>query len=114
MTSLEAYPCAYCGFLTAVVKAAAGPWRWPKRGVVVNCKKCAGYVRCPEGNHDWDAGETGSSKDRTCPYHDGSAWDLDDHTHRPDNVPEPGDRCKDCGAEIVWTGPGMHDWQRAG
>lgn len=30
--------------------------------------------------------------------------------HRPDDDPEPGDRCKDCGQPIVWTGPGLNDW----
>lgn len=26
--------------------------------------------------------------------------------HRPDDMPEPGDRCKDCGFAITWVGPG--------
>lgn len=28
-----------------------------------------------------------------------------DHDARPDDDNEPGDRCKDCGADIVWIGP---------
>lgn len=30
--------------------------------------------------------------------------------HRPDDLPEPGDRCKDCGFAITWEGPGQNDW----
>lgn len=32
------------------------------------------------------------------------------HRARPDDDPEPGDRCKDCGGPITWTGPSMNDW----
>jgi hypothetical protein len=34
-----------------------------------------------------------------------------DHEARPDDDPEPGDRCKDCGEAVVWLGPSMYDWQ---
>lgn len=30
--------------------------------------------------------------------------------HRPDDMPEPGDRCKDCGWSLSWEGPGAYDW----
>lgn len=30
--------------------------------------------------------------------------------HRPDDLPDPGDRCKYCGKEITWVGPGDYDW----
>ena len=33
-----------------------------------------------------------------------------DHDARPDDLPELGDRCKDCGDEIVWQGPSQYDW----
>lgn len=33
-----------------------------------------------------------------------------DHDARPDDDPEPGDRCKDCGEPVIWMGPGMYDW----
>lgn len=33
--------------------------------------------------------------------------------HRPDDDPEPGDRCKDCGRDLTWIGPGIHDWELA-
>lgn len=33
------------------------------------------------------------------------------HNARPDDDPEPGNRCKDCGRDIVWIGPGPNDWQ---
>lgn len=33
-----------------------------------------------------------------------------DHDARPDDDPEPGDRCKDCGEDITWTGPSHLDW----
>jgi hypothetical protein len=33
-----------------------------------------------------------------------------DHTARPDDDPEPGDRCKTCGAPITWMGPSHTDW----
>jgi len=33
-----------------------------------------------------------------------------DHEARPDDLPEPGDRCKDCGEDITWMGPGWGDW----
>ena len=32
------------------------------------------------------------------------------HDARPDDDPEPGDRCKDCGAPITWNGPSQTDW----
>lgn len=32
------------------------------------------------------------------------------HKARPDDDPTPGDRCKDCGGEITWTGPLASDW----
>lgn len=35
-----------------------------------------------------------------------------EHT-RADDLPEPGDRCKDCGIGLVWVGPGMNDWEPA-
>lgn len=40
---------------------------------------------------------------RTCPG---------DH-HRPDDDPVLGDRCKDCGVAITWTGPNTNDWSAA-
>ena len=52
----------------------------------------------------------------------GEEWDLDgtinnrvirrawEHPARPDDDPEPGDRCKDCGKEITWVGPSQVDW----
>lgn len=30
--------------------------------------------------------------------------------HRPDDDPTPGDRCKDCGQDLTWRGPGPYDW----
>ena len=30
--------------------------------------------------------------------------------HRPDDMPGPGDRCKDCQRSITWIGPGPYDW----
>jgi hypothetical protein len=33
-----------------------------------------------------------------------------DHDARPDDDNEPGDRCKDCGDDIVWIGPSHVDW----
>lgn len=30
--------------------------------------------------------------------------------HRPDDSPDKGDRCKDCGCALTWVGPGMGDW----
>lgn len=33
------------------------------------------------------------------------------HPARPDDDPEPGDRCKDCGEPITWLGPSMTDWE---
>ena len=37
-----------------------------------------------------------------------------DHPARPDDLPEPGDRCKDCGAAITWIGPDpASDWGHA-
>lgn len=40
---------------------------------------------------------------------------LVDHCphNRADDLPEPGDRCKDCGIEITWVGPGPNDWEPA-
>jgi hypothetical protein len=35
---------------------------------------------------------------------------MTDHSARPDDSPEPGDRCKDCSLPIVWVGPGRADW----
>ena len=32
------------------------------------------------------------------------------HKARPDDNPEPGDRCKDCGFPITWLGPSQYDW----
>lgn len=35
-----------------------------------------------------------------------------DHDARPDDDPEPGDRCKDCGEDISWIGPSLtRDWE---
>jgi hypothetical protein len=36
---------------------------------------------------------------------------MSDHRARPDDDPQPGDRCKDCGADITWIGPNLSDWQ---
>lgn len=36
-----------------------------------------------------------------------------DHDARPDDLPEPGDRCKDCGAAVTWVGPSGNDWVHA-
>lgn len=30
--------------------------------------------------------------------------------HRPDDDPEPGDRCKDCGRDLTWRGPDPYDF----
>lgn len=35
---------------------------------------------------------------------------LYDHDARPDDLPEPGDRCKTCGEPITWMGPSHLDW----
>jgi hypothetical protein len=32
-------------------------------------------------------------------------------SHRPDDLPEEGNRCKYCGQSITWTGPGVDDWE---
>jgi hypothetical protein len=32
------------------------------------------------------------------------------HGARPDDDPEPGDRCKDCGDDVTWVGPDARDW----
>lgn len=34
-----------------------------------------------------------------------------DNRHRPDDLPEPGDRCKDCLRTLSWLGPGPYDWE---
>lgn len=44
-------------------------------------------------------------------YADGHAFV--DHVVLPDDLPEPGDRCKTCGRAATWTGPGMNDWAHA-
>lgn len=32
--------------------------------------------------------------------------------HRPDDLPEPGDRCKYCGIKLTWVGPSpITDWE---
>lgn len=33
------------------------------------------------------------------------------HKPRPDDDPEPGDRCKDCGKAVTWIGPSQYDWE---
>lgn len=33
-----------------------------------------------------------------------------DHTARPDDDNQPGDRCKDCGDDVTWVGPSHVDW----
>lgn len=33
-----------------------------------------------------------------------------DHDPVPDDMPEPGDRCKKCGEDITWIGPGTYDY----
>jgi len=38
------------------------------------------------------------------------AYEVEHCEHRPDDLPEPGDRCKDCGVAITWMGPGPYDW----
>jgi hypothetical protein len=56
------------------------------------------------------------------PIKDGRAWlayvaawlDADTHAARPDDLPEPGDRCKDCGQSITWIGPSQYDWEHVG
>lgn len=40
-------------------------------------------------------------------------WEVERCEHRPDDLPEPGDRCKDCGVDLTWTGPGMGDYAPA-
>lgn len=35
---------------------------------------------------------------------------LWDHEARPDDDAEPGDRCRTCGANVFWAGPGQYDW----
>jgi hypothetical protein len=38
-----------------------------------------------------------------------------DHDARPDDDPEPGDRCKTCGEDITWIGPHpTSDWMHVG
>jgi hypothetical protein len=39
-----------------------------------------------------------------------AAFKVYDHEARPDDNPEPGDHCKDCGADITWIGPSQADW----
>jgi hypothetical protein len=38
---------------------------------------------------------------------------LRKHEARPDDDPEPGDRCKDCGRPVVWIGPSQYDWEHS-
>lgn len=33
-----------------------------------------------------------------------------DHEPMPDDMPEPGDRCKECGEAVTWMGPSQYDW----
>lgn len=51
------------------------------------------------------------------PDDDEPTWCLDGdltlirrHEARPDDLPEPGERCKECGAPIVWMGSGHDTW----
>lgn len=51
------------------------------------------------------------------PDDDEPTWRLDcdltlirRHEARPDDLPEPGNRCKECAAPIVWMGPGHDAW----
>lgn len=39
--------------------------------------------------------------------------ELPDGRHVPDDLPDPGDRCRYCGQRIVWTGPTPYDWELA-
>lgn len=39
--------------------------------------------------------------------------DVGPHDPRPDDDPEPGDTCKDCGRPVTWTGPSANDWEHA-
>lgn len=49
------YPCAYCRRPTLLGRAAAGPWMWPGRGEVVNCRSCAGIETCRDCGTSWDS-----------------------------------------------------------
>lgn len=47
-----------------------------------------------------------------CAYPGGQACfaaALDDIA-TPDDLPEPGDRCRHCGRDITWVGPADYDW----
>ena len=37
-----------------------------------------------------------------------------DHDPKPDDMPEPGDRCRECGEPITWVGPSQYDWMHVG
>ena len=32
------------------------------------------------------------------------------HDPVPDDLPEPGNRCRECGEDITWMGPSQYDW----
>lgn len=56
----------------------------------------------PSGDFDvFEPGCPGCLRDRT---------PCADDQHRPDDMPEPGDRCEDCEHALTWRGPGLYDW----
>jgi hypothetical protein len=64
-----------------------------------------------EAVHAWTHPTSGESG-KFCPRHSPFDWNGD-HAARPDDLPDEGDRCKDCGREITWIGPSDYDWEHA-
>lgn len=76
-----AVPCAYCRKSTPPELQATRPWTWPGRGLVTNCKSCAGMARCAAG-HEWDAAEWGPTVPEYCPMHEDEREELRTHARR--------------------------------
>jgi hypothetical protein len=114
---IDPYPCGRCGKVTR--KYVGEPWHWPGKAEVVMCYSCGGYIDCPGvpelglEPHVADVAEYWKDHPTSCRQCDDDkerGYRVYDHDARPDDLPEPGDRCKDCGEGVTWMGRGSGDW----
>ena len=95
------------GSLRDINGNACGTWEYAREGGEddddrVWCVKCGAELLASA------SGVMDSAGGQQCP--DGSEHAQYDHEPRPDDDPESGDRCKDCGEDVTWEGPSDRDW----
>ena len=95
-------PCVYCGGAVPVEERATEPWPWPGRGLVTNCKGCAGILKYRSCAIEWDETVEGPNCPDCAPGEQGAWRAFDALAVHPDAKPHGLTHINQLGAEALY------------